>query len=82
MRTFHNSAQGQSELTSTDDIGFLEGLIASMVESRVASDWQGKIDPERVYTTGFSMGCMMAHRIALERSNIIAGRAAVRCRHG
>ena len=31
------------------------------------------VDPERVYLTGFSLGCMMAQRFALERSKLVAG---------
>ena len=34
---------------------------------------KGLVDAERVFSTGFSMGCMMSHRLALERSSIIAG---------
>ena len=65
--------KGGKQIASTDDIGFLEQLIATMVKSTTPSDWKGKVDPERVYSTGFSMGCMMSHRLALERSKIIAG---------
>ena len=32
-----------------------------------------RVDPERVYVTGFSLGCMMAHRFAMERSKLVAG---------
>merc|ERR1711937_571794 len=42
-------------------------MVAHIVKS------QGRVDAERVYATGFSMGCMMSHRIALERSKIFAG---------
>ena len=108
MHALHNFAQGKN-IASTDDIGFIAHLVATMVMRTSTSDWEGKIDPERVYATGetilnatqtrrenltltlawsmslstqcqyaytagFSMGCMMAHRLALERSDIIAGR--------
>lgn len=35
--------------------------------------WSNLLNPERVYMTGFSMGCMMAQRYALERSKVLAG---------
>jgi poly(3-hydroxybutyrate) depolymerase len=55
-------------VTATDDLAFLSSMIARIVEQQA-----GRVDAERVYATGFSMGCMMAHRLALERSAVIAG---------
>ena len=54
-------------IATWDDITFLEQMIANLVKSNT------RIDGERVYVSGFSMGCMMAHRLALERSAIVAG---------
>jgi poly(3-hydroxybutyrate) depolymerase len=76
-----DSAQGQAAaqekgslgLASWDDISFLEQLIANIVNGQGTSDWKGRVDPERVYVSGFSLGCMMAHRFALERSQLVAG---------
>jgi poly(3-hydroxybutyrate) depolymerase len=52
-----------------DDVGFLEQLVVTMVKT---SPYKDKIDAERVYVSGFSNGCMMAHRFAVERSKIVA----------
>lgn len=41
----------------TDDIGFLEALVAHL-------DEQGLIDPEQVYLTGFANGGMMGYYVA------------------
>ena len=45
---------------SVDDLTFLASMIAYIVKSD-SSDNPSKtrVDPERVYSTGFSMGCMM-----------------------
>ena len=59
---------GEKNVHSVDDITFLSDLVAHMVKTRDA-----RVDAERVFASGFSMGCMMSHRIAMERSNIIAG---------
>ena len=70
------------DVTSTDDLTFLSAMVAHIVHSGVnynttsvsaAVTGRVSVDPERVYATGFSMGCMMAHRLAMERSAIIAG---------
>mmetsp|Transcript_11342 Transcript_11342/g.21585 ORF Transcript_11342/g.21585 Transcript_11342/m.21585 type:complete len:520 (-) Transcript_11342:86-1645(-) len=53
---------------SVDDLTFLSTMVAKIVQ---AAD--SRIDVERIYVTGFSMGCMMSHRFALERSKIVAG---------
>jgi len=60
-------AGSSKSIHKTDDIRFLSDMIAHMVKGK------GHVDAQRVYTTGFSMGCMMAHRLALERSDIVAG---------
>jgi poly(3-hydroxybutyrate) depolymerase len=49
-----------------DDLGFLEQMIANVVASK-------PVDPEQIYVTGFSLGCMMAQRFAMERSKLVAG---------
>eukprot|EP00927_Polykrikos_kofoidii_P055371 TRINITY_DN49640_c0_g1_i1.p1 TRINITY_DN49640_c0_g1~~TRINITY_DN49640_c0_g1_i1.p1 ORF type:complete len:423 (-),score=63.74 TRINITY_DN49640_c0_g1_i1:11-1279(-) len=56
-------------LAEWDDISFLEQLLASMV---LSSPHKDKIDVERIYMSGFSLGCMMAHRFSMERSAIVA----------
>lgn len=59
---------------TTDDVAFISALIAYAIKNDDSSNPSyGRINPEKVYTTGFSMGCMMSHRLALERSSIIAG---------
>uniref|UniRef100_A0A7S1NEY1 Feruloyl esterase n=1 Tax=Eutreptiella gymnastica TaxID=73025 RepID=A0A7S1NEY1_9EUGL len=60
-------------IASQDDLTFLTNLVAYMVKNQAAANpAKGRVDPERVYSTGFSMGCMMSHRLAMERSNIVA----------
>ena len=49
------------------------GIIHTSTLAQAANPSKGLVDPERVYFTGFSMGCMMANRFALERSSITAG---------
>ena len=67
-----NAADPQGKQVSTqDDVGFLSQLVANLAAS--SSDGKGKVDVTRVYFTGFSMGCMMSNRIAMERSNLVAG---------
>ena len=59
---------------SVDDITFLSSMISYMVQSDSANNpAKGLVDSERIFSTGFSMGCMMSHRLALERSSIVAG---------
>ena len=55
------------DFASWNDIQFIESLIATAVGS-VGS----RIDTERV-SVGFSLGCMMSHRMAMEKSDIVAG---------
>jgi poly(3-hydroxybutyrate) depolymerase len=56
----------KKDLHQTDDVTFL----SKMVEHIVAGSF---VDAERVYFSGFSMGCMMSHRMALEKSELVAG---------
>ena len=56
------------DIADTDDLTFLSNVIAH--ETRRNGS---RVDPTRVYATGFSYGCMMAHRLAMERSAFIAG---------
>jgi len=53
-----------------DDVAYVDAVL-DMVEARMA------IDPERVFATGISNGGAMAHRLACERSDRIAGIVAV-----
>ncbi|MFO0896247.1 MAG: PHB depolymerase family esterase [Pirellulales bacterium] len=53
-----------------DDVGFTSALIDEL--SR-----QYKIDPNRVYATGFSNGAMLCHRLGVELSDKIAAIAPV-----
>ena len=49
-------------------------MIAYIAQSTEGSNpAAGYVDPDRVFATGFSMGCMMSHRLALEKSKIVAG---------
>jgi len=62
------------EIYSTDDLSFLVNMVATIVKGLEDSNpAKGRIDAERVFATGFSMGCMMSHRLALEHSSILAG---------
>ena len=57
-----------------DDLTFLTNMIATIVKSKSESNpAKDRVDAKRVYATGFSMGCMMSHRLALERSAVLAG---------
>lgn len=62
------AASGGKSIHDIDDITFIAQLIAFEAARTV-----GTIDRTRVYLTGFSMGCMMAHRFAMERSDLVAG---------
>jgi len=58
-----------------DDVGFLRELVA-----RVLADGAGGVaDPARVIMAGHSNGCMMAQRVALDASELVA---AVGCSSG
>ena len=62
------AASGGKSIHDIDDITFIAQLIAFEAARTVDT-----IDRTRVYLTGFSMGCMMAHRFAMERSDLVAG---------
>ena len=66
------AASGGKNIRDTDDITFLTALIA-FEAARPMDDSSPPVDATRVYLTGFSMGCMMAHRFAMERSDLTAG---------
>ena len=66
MHALHNFAQGKN-IASTDDIGFIAHLVATMVMRTSTSDWEGKIDPERVYATGETI--LNATQTRREKSN-------------
>ena len=55
---------------SNDDVGFIRDLIDRLVSG-------GRVDPNRVFVTGMSNGGAMAHRLACELSDRIAGVASV-----
>ena len=57
------SATGK-ETFDAPDLEFLAEIVAST---------DAPVDLERIYFTGFSMGCMMSLRFLLERSDLIAG---------
>lgn len=60
---------GANPFGSANDVGFISALIDTMYE-------QYHIDLNRVYSTGFSMGGIMSHRLACELSNRIAAIAS------
>jgi poly(3-hydroxybutyrate) depolymerase len=65
---------GNKQVASTDDLTFLSSAIAHVVKSTADTNAaKGRVDAERIFLTGFSMGCMISHRLALERSKFIAG---------
>ena len=68
------SASSESDKTPVDDVGFLRALIAQTMTTHA-----DLIDPTRLYAAGFSTGCMMAQRFALETSELVA---AVGCQSG
>ena len=49
----------------TDDVGFLRQLI-SLLQSNVAPD------PKKIYVAGFSAGALMAHRMGVQASDLVA----------
>ncbi|DAC40126.1 MAG TPA: hypothetical protein D7H83_03230, partial [Candidatus Poseidoniales archaeon] len=55
-----------------DDVDYLRKVIAKTVEDY-------PVDEQRIYITGWSNGCMMAQRMALQASDLIA---AVACTSG
>ena len=74
------SGSGGKQVSTTNDVEFLEQLVQIMVRGTPGVNgtahgaWPaGRVDGSRVYLTGFSLGCMMSNRLAMERSSIIAG---------
>ncbi|MGZ8486369.1 MAG: alpha/beta hydrolase family esterase [Candidatus Binatia bacterium] len=59
-----------SMLNKIDDVGFVRALIHELAE-------KFPVDRRRVYATGMSNGGMMAHRLAVEASDVIAAVAPV-----
>lgn len=55
---------------SEDDVGFVEAVVATMVE-----DWNA--DPARVYATGMSNGAELSYRLAVELPDLFAAIAPV-----
>jgi polyhydroxybutyrate depolymerase len=55
---------------SNDDVGFIRALLDRLVSG-------GRVDPKRVFVTGMSNGGALAHRLACELSDRIAGVASV-----
>ena len=53
-----------------DDVGFVRDLVAAV-------DDEHGIDPDRVYLSGFSTGCVLAQRIAAEAADLFAGVACM-----
>jgi len=66
--------KGFRRVDDIDDVSFLRMLIA---DTMVGSDVP--VDPDRVYLSGHSNGCMMAQRTAAELSDLVA---AVCCHSG
>lgn len=67
-------AKSGKEVVSTDDLTFLADLVAYLSKStEPANPARGRVDATKIFATGFSMGCMMSHRLALEKSAIVAG---------
>lgn len=65
-----NVGFGMDYLGGTDDIGFIEGLLA-----RVKQDY--RIDTQRIYATGLSRGGFFTQRIAAELPHLFAAVASV-----
>ena len=57
-----------------DDVGFLRALLSDATSRHAAI-----MDTTRLYAVGYSNGCMMAQRFALEASELVA---AVGCQSG
>ena len=61
-----------------DDVAFVGALVDRLVA-------EGRVDPTRVYATGFSNGGMLAHRLGCELASVaavasVAGALTVECR--
>lgn len=58
------------ETATSDDVGFLSALIDALTTTY-------RVDPKRIYITGFSNGASMTYRLACERPGRIAAIAPV-----
>jgi polyhydroxybutyrate depolymerase len=65
-----NDGSGRGPSTTVDDIGFISQLIKTLSKDQ-------PIDPKRVFLAGFSIGAVMASRVACELSNQVVAIAAV-----
>lgn len=61
---------GKAVETGVDDVGFLRQLI-----DRIGASFA--LDRKRVYTTGFSNGAILSHRLACEGADILAAAAPI-----
>lgn len=61
---------GQADLAARDDVGWLSGLVATLVA-------QGVADPDRVYAIGHSNGGAMVRRLTCDAPDLLAGAAIV-----
>jgi len=52
--------------TMVDDVGYLSGLVEEISQ-------HAKVDPKRIYFLGHSNGGFMSHRMACDRSDLVAG---------
>ncbi len=53
-----------------DDVTFIRSMIEELIATR-------PVDPDRVYLSGFSTGCFLAQRVAVEASDVVAGVACM-----
>jgi polyhydroxybutyrate depolymerase len=56
---------GTANHTEVDDVGFARDIV-----EQVAATWC--VDPDRVYSTGFSNGAIMSHRLGCEAADLFA----------
>jgi len=71
IQTFNGGACcGSAQTNNVDDVAYTKAVISDMVSSY-------NINSAKVYSTGFSNGGIMSHRLACEISDRIAGIAAV-----
>ncbi len=61
---------GAARGSQADDIGFVNAVIDQLVQT-------GRVDPQRIYVTGFSNGAAMAFRVGVELSHRVAAIAPV-----
>ncbi len=61
---------GEAAAKNVDDIGFIRQIVADLGTSM-------RVDPNRIYATGFSNGGVFVYRLACEMSDVFAGIAPV-----